>query len=609
MDLRFLVYNGDREGVLVIVRNLSSTATKILEARYLQRDSLSRIIETPKDLFRRVARAVASVEGNWSSMDDVDYFEHEFYQMICDLEFLPNSPTLLHAGREKGQLSACFVLPIPDSIEGITKAVQQMMLIHKSGGGTGFSFSSVRPKNDPVASTGGVASGPVEFIKVFDTATDVVKQGGCRRGANMGVLRVDHPDILDFIKAKHDGSLRNFNLSVAITSHFMRCLKKGTTYPLVNPRNGKIIKFIPAKIVFEGICRAAWETGDPGLLFIDEINRHNPTPALGKIDATNPCGEQPLLPHESCNLGSINLANMVVDGEFDEERFEIIIDLSVRFLDNVIELNHYPFPEIEKMTKSNRKIGLGVMGFAEMLMKLGIPYDSQQARTYATSMMKLFLKRCRQASFSLAEQRGPFPNYPGSALEKQKDCPLRNATLTTIAPTGTLALLADTTSGIEPAFALSYYRRSLDDEEFLSVQRTFRKMMEEMDLASDALFEEVAETGSIQGIKKIPKKYRDLFKTALDIDPLDHVKMQAVFQKYTDNAVSKTVNLQENSTWEDVYKIYMAAYESKCKGITIYRYGSHFNQVLHLGKSKKRGKHKVMYAEDSDVLAVCDHPI
>lgn len=407
------------------MKTLSFTAQRILEARYLMRDSLSRLIEAPKDLFRRVSRAIATVEAQWSSLDEVDYYENEYYQMMSNLEFLPNSPTLMNAGRDGGQLSACFVLPVPDSIEGITKAVQNMMLIHKSGGGTGFSFSAVRPKDDPVASTGGVASGPVAFIQVFDTATDVVKQNGCRKGANMGVLRVDHPDILDFIEAKKTGKYQNFNLSVAVTSHFMRCLKKGTTYPLVNPRNGKIVRFIPAKNIFESICNAAWETGDPGLLFIDEINRHNPTPNLGKIEATNPCGEQPLLPYESCNLGSINLSSLVRDGEFDEERFEIIIDLAVRFLDNVIEVNNYPLPEIERMTKANRKIGLGVMGFAEMLMKLDIPYDSAGARSYATSLMKLFLKRCRQASVALASQRGPFSNYRGSILEKLKLPPLR----------------------------------------------------------------------------------------------------------------------------------------------------------------------------------------
>lgn len=586
---------------------LSPTAKRILEARYLKRDTLGRVVESPKDLFKRVAHHVAKVEGKWSSLDEVDYYETEYYQMMNGLEFLPNSPTLMNAGRPKGQLAACFVLPVPDSIEGITKAVQQMMMIHKSGGGTGFSFSSVRPANDTVASTGGAASGPVEFIKVFDTATDVVKQGGCRRGANMGVLRVDHPDIFDFIQAKAQGGLQNFNLSVAVTSHFMRCLKKGTTYPLVNPRNGKIVRFVPAKEVFTAICQAAWEKGDPGLLFIDEINRHNPVPNVGKIEATNPCGEQPLLAHESCNLGSINLAKMVSGGEFDEERFEIVIDLAVRFLDNVIDANHYPFTEIERMTKGNRKIGLGVMGFAEMLMKLGIPYDSAKARSYATSMMKLFLKRCRQASAALAKQRGPFPNYPGSSLEKAKLQPMRNATLTTIAPTGTLALLANTTSGIEPAFALSFYRHGLDGEEFRETVRGFKEKMEEEGLGNEELYEQVAQTGSIQKMQKIPKRLRDIFKTALDIDPLDHVRMQAVFQKYTDNAVSKTVNLPEKSTAEDVEKIYMSAYESKCKGITIYRYGSHPDQILVKGTGKKAGAKKIILEEDPNQAFICGH--
>lgn len=587
------------------MKSLSPTARKILEARYLLRDTLNRVVETPKDLFKRVAKAIAQAETTWSSLDDVEYYENEYYQMMSNLEFLPNSPTLMNAGTSLGQLSACFVLPIPDSIEGITKAVQQMVLIHKTAGGTGFSFSSIRPKNDPVTSTGGLASGPVSFISLFDKATDVVRQGGHRRGANMGVLRVDHPDILEFINAKTGGGLSNFNLSVAVTSHFMRCLKKGTTYPLVNPRNAKIVRFVPAKEIFEAVCRAAWETGDPGLLFIDEINRHNPTPQIGTIEATNPCGEQPLLPHESCNLGSINLAALVQQGEFDEERFEILIDLAVRFLDNVIDVNQYPLPEIARMTKANRKIGLGVMGFAEMLIKLGIPYDSAKARSYATTMMKLFLKRCRQASLSLAKQRGPFPNYKGSLLEKLKIPPLRNATLTTIAPTGTISLIANTTSGMEPAFALSYFRRALEGEEFLEVLPSFREKMEEEGIASKELYEEIAQTGSIQELSKIPKKFKELFITALDLKPLEHVRMQSIFQKYTDNAVSKTVNLSQESTWEDVYKIYMAAYEMKCKGITIYRYGSQKDQILNLGKSAKKGKPRAVAPADHNVCGVC----
>ena len=589
------------------MRSLSPMALRILEARYLKRDSLGRVVETPKDLFHRVAHAVAAAEAKWSSLDEVDYYENEYYQMMTQLEFLPNSPTLMNGGRPKGQLAACFVLPIPDSIEGITKAVQQMMMIHKSGGGTGFSFSAVRPAHDAVASTGGVASGPVEFLKIFDTATEVVKQGGCRRGANMGVLRVDHPDILDFIHSKAKGGLQNFNLSVAVTSHFMRCLKKGTTYPLVNPRNAKIVRFIPASEIFNAICQSAWETGDPGLLFIDEINRHNPTPAQGRIEATNPCGEQPLLPHESCNLGSINLARLVRDGEFDEERFEIVTDLAVRFLDNVIEANHYPYPEIERVTKANRKIGLGIMGFADMLMKLDIPYDSAKARSTATSLMKLFLKRCRQASAALADQRGAFPNFKGSNLEKLRIGQMRNATLTTIAPTGTLALLANTTSGIEPAFALSFYRRSLDDEEFLEVQSTFQEKLKEAEMGNDDILDEVAETGSVQGISQVPKKLREIFKTAMDIGPLDHVRMQAVFQKYTDNAVSKTVNLPEDAGPEVVAKIYMAAYEMKCKGITVYRYGSHPHQILTTAKGKKKPKPRVVFDEHPDEAYVCGH--
>lgn len=586
------------------MRSLSPTAVKILEARYLRRDTLSRVVESPKDLFRRVAHAVAQAEAAFSSLDEVDYYENEYYRMMSNLEFLPNSPTLMNAGKEKGQLAACFVLPVPDSIEGITKAVQQMSLLHRSGAGTGFSFSSIRPKNDPVSSTGGVASGPVSFIKLFDNATEVGKGAAPRRGANMAVLRVDHPDILEFIQAKNEGGLSHFNLSVGVTSHFMRCLKKGTTYPLVNPRNGKIVRFTPAREVFETLCKSAWAVGDPGLLFLDEINRHNPTPQLGQIEATNPCGEQPLLPYESCNLGSINLAALVQDGEFDEERFEILIDLAVRFLDNVLDVNHYPLAEIQKLTMANRKIGLGVMGFADMLMRMEIPYDSAKARTLATTMMKLFLKRCRQASVSLAKQRGAFPNFKGSALDKARMAPQRNATLTTIAPSGTLSLLAGTTGGIEPAFALSYYRTALEDEELVEVLPVFQAKMKAEGLASPQLFSAIAETGSVQGMPEVPKKLQEVFKTAMDLKPIDHIKMQAVFQKYTDNAVSKTVNLPEEATWEDVYQIYMAAYEQKCKGITVYRYGSHEDQVLKVGKTAKKKKARAVIS-DSEDCGIC----
>ncbi|HCU25108.1 MAG TPA: adenosylcobalamin-dependent ribonucleoside-diphosphate reductase [Deltaproteobacteria bacterium] len=572
------------------MKALSPLAKKILEARYLRRDSLARVMESPKDLFRRVAHVVAQAEAAFSSLDEVDYYENEYYQMMSQLEFLPNSPTLMNAGKEKGQLAACFVLPVPDSIEGITKAVQQMSILHKTGAGTGFSFSSIRPKNDPVSSTGGLASGPVSFLKLFDTATDAVKLGRQRRGANMGVLRVDHPDVLDFIHAKETGGLSNFNLSVGVTSHFMRCLKKGTTYPLLNPHNGKIVRFVPAREIFEAICKSAWASGDPGLLFLDEINRHNPTPQIGAIEATNPCGEQPLLPYECCNLGSINLAALAENGEFDEERFEILIDLAVRFLDNVIDVNHYPLPEIQKITLANRKIGLGVMGFAEMLMKLDIPYDSAKARSFATTMMKLFLKRCRQTSAALAKQRGAFANYKGSTLEKLRIAPQRNATLITIAPSGTLSLLAGTTGGIEPAFAVSYYRKILGGEEFLETLPVFETKLRAEGAAHAELFEKIAQTGSVQSLPGVPKKLQEIFKCATDLKPLEHVRMQAVFQKYTDNAVSKTVNLPPQATWEDVYQIYMAAYELKCKGITIYRDSSQPEQVVTVGKAVKRKK-------------------
>lgn len=551
------------------MRSLSPMAKKVLETHFLKRDSLNRVSETPRDLFRRVARHVGKVEAQWSTLDEVEYYEKEYIHMMEQLEFLPNTPALLNAGKETGQLASCFVLPVPDSIDGITKAVHQMMKLHQNGGGTGFSFSSVRPASDQVISTGGVASGPVEFIKVFDAATEVTHQGGCRQGANMAVLRVDHPDILDFVQAKKSGDLKNFNLSVAVSSHFMRCLKKGTTYPLINPRNGKITRFIPARQVFDVLCENACQYGDPGLVFIDEINRHNPTPEQGKIEATNPCGDQPLLPHESCHLGSLNLSRMVENGEFNEERFEIVIDLAIRFLDNMIDANHYFFSEIEQQTKANRKVGLGIMGFSELLMKMGMDYDSPKARSWATSMMKLFLKRCRQASVALAKQRGPFPNYNGSALEKNNLPPIRNATLTTMSPTRTLSMIAGTTNSIEPADALCFYRHGLDGEESLEVLPEFRRQLEQEGLLKESVLVEVARTGSAQKITRLPKPLRNTFKVGTDMDAEAHIKMEAVFQKYTDNGVSKNIGLPNQASPKDVMELFMSAYEQKCKSIAV----------------------------------------
>lgn len=587
------------------MKSLSPMAMQILNSRYLKRDSLKRVIETPQDMFRRVARHVARVEATWSSLDEVEYYQKEYLHMMERLEFLPNPSTLMNAGKAKGQLASCFVLSVPDSIDGITKAVHQMMKLHQNGGGTGFSFSSVRPAADPVHSTGGSASGPLEFIKVFDAATEVTHQGGCRSGANMAVLRVDHPDILSYAKAKGSHEFKNFNFCVAVTSHFMRCLKKGTTYPLINPRNGKIVRFIPAREVFEAICQSAKETGDPSLIFLDEINRHNPTPGQGKMEATNPCGDQPLLPYESCHSGTLNLATMVEEGEFNEERFEIVIDLAVRFLDNMIEADYYAFPEIEQQTKASRKIGLGVMGFGEMLMKMGLAYGSTQARSWATSMMKLFLKRCRQASISLAKQRGPFPNYKGSPLEKNKQAPQRNATLTTMSPTATLAAITNTTCGIEPAQALCFYRRFQSGEEKLEVLPEFQRQMASAGLDKGSLYEEIAKSGSAAKITRIPKKLRDSFQVAKDLKPQAHIKMQSVFQKYTDNGVSKRVVLPENSNLQDVMDLYMNAYELKCKGIMLSL--NALSVTAGVGTIAIQDKKKLILQEEDPKAMLCGH--
>ncbi len=466
-----------------------------------------------------------------------------------------------------------------------------MMVLQKSGGETGFSLSSLRPHQDSVVSTGGTASGPVEFLKVFDAATDAAQSETAGQKLHRATLRIDHPDILEFIRAKEEKHIKNFKLSVGVTSHFMRCLKKNTTYPLVNPRNGKIVRFIPAREIFELLCKTAHTTGDPGLIFIDEINRHNPTPQMGKIDAITPWGEQPLLPFEACHLGSINLANMVIDGEFDEERFEIVIDLAVRFLDNIIEANSYAFTEIERVTKLNRKIGLGVMGFAEMLLKLDIPYDAPKGRSYATSLMKLFLKRARQASISLAKQRGPFPSYRGSNLEKLKLPPIRNATLTTLGHTATLASIANTTPGIEPISELVSYAMDIQGKETSKVQKEFKKRMEEAGMVQEDLFRQIAKVKSLQKIEKIPKKIKELFKISSEIEPLDHIRMQGVFQKYIDNAVDKNIFLSNDSNWEIVYKIYMAAYEAKCKSINL-RLSSNATPGLKTPLEKPKGRSK-----------------
>ena len=568
---------------------LTLNAISVLQKRYLLKDKDGKIIETPKQMFRRVARAIAKADLLYNRRADIQEIEEEFYHMMANLEFLPNSPCLMNAGTEIGQLSACFVLPVEDSIESIFNAVKNMALIQKSGGGTGFSFSRLRPSGDIVGSTMGVASGPVSFMRIFDTATDVIKQGGKRRGANMGILSVHHPDIVEFITSKEkEGVLTNFNISVAVTDKFMEAVQKNEEYELINPRTNEVVEKMNARDVFNLIVTTAWKTGDPGLIFIDEINRHNPTPQIGAIEATNPCGEQPLLPYESCNLGSINLSKMVKDGKIDWEKLRKIVRSAVHFLDNVIDVNKFPLPEIEKMTKANRKIGLGIMGFADMLIQLGIPYNSEEGIKTAEEVMKFITEEARKKSVELGIERGSFPNFKGSKWEKEGYKAMRNATVTTIAPTGTISIIAGCSSGIEPLFAISFVRNVMEGTTLMEVNQLFEKVARESGFYSNALMMEIAKKGSIQSIDEIPSDVKRVFVTAFDISPEWHVKIQAAFQRHTDNAVSKTVNLPNDATIGDVEKIYWMAYQLKCKGVTIYRYGSKKEQVLYVTPVPKK---------------------
>lgn len=564
---------------------LSVNAVHVLERRYLARDEEGRVIETPAQMFRRVAKAVSKADRLYQPRADLSKVEQKFYSAMAGLYFLPNSPTLMNAGTRLGQLAACFVIPVEDSMKSIFGAVRDMALIHQSGGGTGFSFSKLRPAGDIVRSTKGVASGPISFMRIFDVATEVVKQGGRRRGANMGILSVDHPDIVEFIGAKaKEGALTNFNLSVSVTDEFMRKVQNGDEYPLVNPRNGREVKTVRARDIFDMIVSMAWRTGDPGMVFIDEINRHNPTPELGRIEATNPCGEVPLLPYESCTLGSINLSKVHRKDGIDWDLLGELVRTAVHFLDNVLDINRYPIPAASRMAKGNRKIGLGVMGFADLLLKLGIPYDTSEALDQADRIMGFIAEEGRDASRELAEARGAFPNFDASIYSRGP--PLRNATVTTIAPTGTISIIAGTSSGIEPLFGVAFVRRVMNTQ-LVEVNPVFEEVAKAEGFYSRDLMARIARVGTVGSIREVPERFRRLFVTAFEIAPEWHVKMQAAFQRHVDNAVSKTVNLPQDASLDDVRTVFQMAHRLKCKGITVYRYGSRAEQVLYTGGGRE----------------------
>lgn len=564
---------------------LSPNAVTVLRRRYLATHAGGTIRETPAQMFRRVAENVAHAETLYPHSRRTErHRAQQFHEMMSRLDFLPNSPTLMNAGRDLQQLSACFVLPVDDSLESIFEAVKDQALIHQSGGGTGFSFSHLRPANDVVASTNGIASGPVSFMQVFNTATEVIKQGGTRRGANMGVLRVDHPDILEFIAVKQQPhALTNFNLSIAITDAFMRALEQGQEYALINPRTQRAVARVKAALVFDRLTEAAWNTGEPGVIFLDTINAANPTPHIGRMESTNPCGEQPLLPYESCNLGSIDIARFMTGPSkhprIDFDRLEGTIRLAVRFLDDVLDMSRFPLPQIDAITKGNRKIGLGVMGFADLLIRLNIPYDSADALAVAERIMRFLWEIGREASAELAKERGVFPNFKGSRLESAGQR-LRNATVTTVAPTGTISIIADCSPGIEPLYGISFIRTVMEDTRLVSLHPAFVRHAKRAGIYSKELIQRVAAHGSIHTMTDIPETIRRLFVTAHDISPDQHVRMQAVFQKYSDSGVSKTINLPATAKQKDVASAFKLAYQLGCKGITVFRSGSRERQVM-----------------------------
>ena len=568
---------------------ISENAKAVLEKRYLIRDEQGRPQETVDELFDRVSRAIAEADKNFDPQADIDAVAKQFRDMMTNLEFLPNSPTLMNAGRPLGQLSACFVLPVGDSMEDIFTSIKNAALIHKSGGGTGFSFSRLRAKGATVNSTGGVASGPVSFMKVFNAATEAVKQGGTRRGANMGILRVDHPDILEFISCKNNtAEITNFNISVGITEAFMKAVENDEDYELIDPSTKQVTNKLNAKTVFAAIVQSAWQTGEPGIIFLDRLNRDNAVPSQGEIESTNPCGEQPLLPYESCNLGSINLvAYLKKSGErylLDWDKLRDTIRKAVHFLDNVIEVNKYPLPEIAETTLATRKIGLGLMGFADMLLYLGIPYNSEQGVTMGNEIMEMINRIGHEASAQLAQERGAFPLF-GESIYRD-GTPLRNATVTTIAPTGTLSIIANVSSGVEPVFAYAYIRNVMDNTHLIETNHILQERLEAAGLYNEALMHEIVEKGSLAHVDGIPEDIKRVFVCAHDISPIWHVKMQAAFQEHTDNAVSKTVNFPNSATKDDVEEVYWLAYKLGCKGITIYRDGSRAEQVLNIGAVK-----------------------